>query len=335
MHGYNTDSMQQALAFLTAQAYKVNATVYATVYPDWDFGRLIYVDSSGPAWVPGTITYMTDFSGKAEWQSTGAKDIPLADVSGDFKMSTFHMAAIGYQYNLGELQQMIGMGLPLPTRRASAARQAYTKFMFDLTLFGDTTKGLYGVCNNPNVPVIALPADGTGGVRFWVDENGVGMKEPAKIVRDVNLMIQGVAQSTFDTVYADTVLLPKEALDYISGTPYSALTTETILSFILRTNLYTIRTGRQLTIRSFPELSTAATSTAAPSSAGLGRMVAYNNAPEYMKLNLPMPHQFLPVWQDGPMNWLVPGIFRTGGVEFMSTVAVRYADGVSEPAAVV
>ena len=38
----------QALAFVTAQAYKVNTQVYETRYPDWDFGRLIYVDSSGP-----------------------------------------------------------------------------------------------------------------------------------------------------------------------------------------------------------------------------------------------------------------------------------------------
>lgn len=332
---YNLDSQQQALAFLQAQAYKVNPKIYATVYPDWDFARLIYVDTSGPEWSPGALTYMTDWSGKAEWMAAGAKDVPLADVTGDFGVSTYHMGAIGYQYNLAEINTMMRLGGGLETRRASAARLAYVKFMFDLTLKGDTTKGLYGVANNPNVPIVVLPADGTGGVRGWVAADGTGTKTPAQIARDVNLLLRGIAQSTFDTVLADTLLLPEEALTYISGTPYSALTTMTILSYIQANNLYTLRTGRPLTIRSFPELSTAGTDTTSPSSAGKGRAVAYNNAEEYLKLDLPMAHRFLPVWQDGPLNFQVPGIFRTGGVQIQSTKAIRYADGVCEPAVVV
>jgi hypothetical protein len=62
-----------------------------------------------------------------------------------------------------------------------------------------------------------------------------------------------------------------------------------------------------------------------------GRMVAYKYDGEYVKLHLPMPHRFLPVWQDGPLNYSVPGIFRTGGVELLTTVAMRYLDQISEP----
>jgi hypothetical protein len=60
-------------------------------------------------------------------------------------------------------------------------------------------------------------------------------------------------------------------------------------------------------------------------------MVAYKNDGEYVKLHLPMPHRFLPVWQDGPLNYSVPGIFRTGGVELLTTVAMRYLDQISDP----
>jgi len=52
-----------------------------------------------------------------------------------------------------------------------------------------------------------------------------------------------------------------------------------------------------------------------------------------MKFHLPMPFNFLPVYQDGPFNYAVPGIFRTGGVELLTTAAIRYMDGVSEPPA--
>ena len=327
---YHQDAMQQALAFLTAQAYKVNAKVYETVYPDWDIGRFIYVDTSGPEWSPGILTYMSDMSGRANWQSGAAKDIPLADVSQDMRTKTHHLAAIGYQYNLEEINTVIQVGGSLSDRRARAARLAYNKFLFNLALFGDTEKGLAGITNYPGVTIMVPPADGDGGVRTWVNSAGVGTKTPAEIVRDINLLLQGISRSTFDLVLADTLKLPQEAYDYIAATPYSDNTMETILAFVLRTNVYTLRTGRQLNIQPLRELGNAATDTNAPSSAGKGRAVAYKNEPEYMRFHLPMPHRFLPVYQDGPLNYMVPGIFRTGGVEMMSTVAVRYMDGISE-----
>jgi len=328
---YNNDAQQQALTFFEAQSYKINSTVYETVYPDWDFGRLIFVNTSGPEWSPGVLTYSTDMTGRANWQSGAAKDVPLADVNQDFRTKNHHLAAVGYQYNLEEINSVISLGGTLPDRRARAARLAYTQFMFNLTLFGDSEKGLGGITNYTGVTITPAPNDGTGSVRHWVDSAGVGTKTPSQIVRDINIALQGIARSTYDTVLADTIMMPQSAMDYIAATPFSATTMETILSFIMRTNLYTLRTGRALTIRSLRELEAAATDTTAPTSLGKGRLVAYNNSSEYMQLHLPMPHRFLPVYQDGPMNYVVPGIFRTGGVEMMSTVGVRYLDGISVP----
>lgn len=319
----------QALAFVQGQAYKVNQTIYETRYPDWDFGRLVFVDTSGPAWAPGILTYTSDLSGRANWQSGYAKDIPLADVSQDMQTKNFHLAAIGYQYNIEEVNTAIQIGGSLSDRRARAARLAYTKFMYDLTLKGSAEKGLGGLINYPGVPVVAIPADGTGGVTYWVNAAGVGTKTPAQIVRDTNLLLQGISLATFEAEMADTILLPVEAFNYIAATPYAATTMETILSFIQRTNIYTMQTGRPLTIRTVRELGT----TGVAPSAGTGRIVAYKNDQEYVKLHLPMPHQFLPVYQDGPLNWAVPGIFRTGGVELLTTAAFRYGDGISQPPA--
>lgn len=317
----------QALAFVQGQAYKVNQTVYETRYPDWDFSRLIFVDTSGPEWSPGVLTYTSDLTGVAKWQSAAAKDVPMADVSQAMVTKSFHMAAIGYQYNIEEVNTTLAVpGASLPNRRARAARLAYQKFMYSLTLAGNTEKGLGGLINYPGVNAAAVAA-GASTSLYWVDTNGVGQKTPAEILKDINRGLQGVALATYETELADTILLPPEAYNYIAATPYSATTMETILSFVLRTNVYTLTTGRQLTIRTVRELSTAGTTGGGN---GKGRMVVYKNDPEYVKLHLPMPHRFLPVWQDGPMNYAIPGIFRTGGVELLTTVAMRYLDGVSE-----
>lgn len=317
----------QALAFVTGQAYRINQTVYETRFPDWDFGRLIYVDTTGPAWSPGILTYTSDLTGAAKFQSGYAKDIPLADVSQDMQAKTFHLAAIGYQYNIEEINTAIQIGASLPNRRARAARLAYTKFMYDLTLKGSTEKGLGGLINYPGVTVVDAPNDGTSSSRYWVDANGVGQKTPAQIVRDINLALQGVWLASKAIEMADTILLPVEAYNYIAATPYSATTMETILSFVMRTNIYTLTTGRALTIRTVRELGTGDAAGTA------GRLVAYKNDQDYVKLHLPMPHQFLPVYPDGPLNWQVPGIFRTGGVELLTTVAMRYLDQISQPPA--
>ncbi|MFA7174474.1 MAG: major capsid family protein, partial [Kiritimatiellia bacterium] len=152
---------QQALAFVTGQAYKINQRVYETRYPDWDFGRLIYVDTTGPEWAPGVLTYTSDQTGRANWQSGHAKDVPLADVSQDYQTKNFHLAAIGYQWNIEEINTTMGFpGANLPDRRARAARLAYMKFMHNLTLTGSAEKGLGGLTNYNGVTATAAPADG-------------------------------------------------------------------------------------------------------------------------------------------------------------------------------
>lgn len=317
----------QALSFVQGQAYTVNQRVYETRYPDWDFGRLIYVDRSGPEWAPGVMTYTSDMTGKANWQSGYSKDIPLADVSQNMETRQHRLAAIGYQWNLEEVNSTMAFpGASLPDRRARAARLAYMQFMYNLTLVGDAEKGMGGLINYSGVTASTAPADGTGSSSLWVNSAGVGIKTPAQIVRDINIALQGVYLGTKRIEMADTVLLPVEAYTYMAQTPYSATTMETILAFVQRNNIYTLTTGRPLTIRTVFELGTAA-------AGSTGRLVAYKNDADYVKLHLPMPHRFLPVYQDGPMNFQVPGIFRTGGVELLTTVAMRYIDVISQPAA--
>lgn len=316
----------QTLSFVQGQAYRINQRVYEARYPDFDYGRLIYINSEGPEWAPGVLTYTSDMSGQAKWQSAYAKDIPLADVSQDMQTRQHRLAAIGYQFNVEEVNSTMGFpGANLPDRRARAARLAYYEFMYNLTLTGDSEKGMGGLTNYTGVPLSVAPDDGTGGVTYWVNASGVGTKTPAQIVRDINIGLQGVNLQTRRIALADTILLPDEALNYIAATPYSPTTMETILSFVARNNLYTLTTGRPLTIRAVGELSTGAVGGAT------GRMVAYRNDPNEVQLHLPMPHRFLPVYQDGPLNFAVPGIFRTGGVEIMSVEAFRYVDGISQP----
>jgi hypothetical protein len=315
------DAQQAAYAFVVNQAYTINTRVYENAFPDLDFGRLVFVDSSAPEYTPGVITFLSSTVGKANWFTTGAKDVAKADVTRDKSEIRVHMAAVGYGYDTEEIGQAQLLNMDLPGGKALAARRAYTEFMWNVTLTGDTTKGLQGLANQSGVTTGTAPADGTGSVTTWFDGSGNATKTPDKIIRDINTALTGIFTGSLTVEMADTLLLPYSTISYLGATPMSSTNSETVLSFILRTNIYTQMTGRPLTIRGVLGLDTAGAS-------GTKRMVAYANREDVAKLHLPMPHRFFPVYQDGPFNFEVPGAFRTGGVEVLRTGAFRYLDGI-------
>lgn len=308
---------QQAFGFAVNQSHQINQTVYQVRYPSYDFGRLAFVDTSSPEWSGGIDTYISDSSGKADWQSGYAKDIPLADVNMDMIQKAFHMAAIGYQWNIEEIgKAQLIPGMNLSDRRARAARQAYNQFMYELVTRGKTEKRLGGLVNYTGITFGTFPADGTGASTFW------STKTPAQIVRDINSLLTGIWTGSKQVEMADTLLMSPTDFLYLAQTPYSSTTMETILSFVKKTNVYTIETGQELTIRTVRGMED-------DGAGGISRIAAYRNSPEVVKVHLPMPHRFLPLYQDGPFNFTVPGIFRTGGVEILQPLAFRYGDGAS------
>ena len=315
------DAQQTAFNFVVSQAYTINTRVYENKFPDLDFGRLVYVDSSAPEYTPGIITFMSSTVGQARWFNAAAKDVAKADITLDKSQIPVHMAAVGYGYNIEEVGQAQLLGQNLTDGKALAARRAYTEFMWNVTLTGDTTKNLKGLANQSAVTTATAPADGTGSVTTWFDGSGNATKTPAQIIRDINNVLTGIFTGSLTVEMADTILLPDSVISLLGSTTVSSTNSETLLSFILRTNIYTQMTGQQLTIRGVLGLDTAGASSTR-------RMIAYANREDVAKLHLPMPHRFLPVWQDGPTTYEVPGIFRTGGVEVLRPGAFRYLDGI-------
>src|SRR5690606_33385339 len=179
-----------------------------------------------------------------------------------------------------------------------------------VALRGDAAKGFSGLIDYPGVTA-AGAANG--------DWDGTGTTED-QILEDVNAGILGVASDTLYTSVANTILLPPAKLNSLA-TRRLGDTTMTVLEFLRRNNTYTAMTGQPLDIRAVRGLETA----------GVGqtqRMIAYRRDPQVLKLHIPMPHRFLPVYQDGPLHWVVPGVFRLGGLDIRRPKEVRYIDGI-------
>lgn len=306
---------QVALSFMTSQASRINAAVYQARYPAIRYRGLIPVDTTGPEWVKSVTYFSLDGVGQAEWVNTGADDVPHAELIRSMSETSISMAAIGYGYNLEELAQAQMLGIDLSNRKAMTARRASEEKIDQVAFIGDEAKGFTGISNNPDVTAQDAAATGTGSSTEWAD------KSPGQILADINSMLTGVFTGTNTVATADTILLPYTQMHEIGTRQLDSTSETTILSWVLRNNVYTMETGQPLTVRGIRGLETAG-------EGGVARAVAYRNDAEVLRLNMPMPFRFFPVWQVGPFRFEVPGAFRIGGVDVSLPKEVIYLDGI-------
>jgi hypothetical protein len=299
---------QAALGFMLSQTTYIERAVNQIVYGDIQYQDLIPVDTSAPEWVKTVTYYSGDKFGKAGWINGNADDIPRAGSERTKFETSVYTAGIGYGYGLEEISQAQMLGINLAADDAAAARRAYEEMVDGVLLRGDTTKNFQGLINNSAVTAVTAP---TGN---WAAATA------DQIIADFNAMLMPTYAGTMYTSIADTVLLPFERLQVLAQ-KLIPNTTEILLSFLLRQNVYTQTTGKPLTIRGIYGLLTAGAGSTA-------RAVAYVKDPSVLKAHIPMPHRFLPVYQAGPIRWEVPGIFRLGGLDIRKPQSVRYLDGI-------
>jgi hypothetical protein len=306
---------QQALGFLTEQTSYIETEVYQMQYPDIQYPNLVPVDTSANEWAKSVTFFSMDKVGAADWFHHAATDMRLADVFRSKFEQGIEMAGIGYRYTLEEIGQALMIpGTNLTNERADAARRAYEEFVEGIAFVGDANKNWTGLVNNATVTRVDAANDGVGTTRTW------STKTADQIIRDINDALTGVYTGSNTVEMADTVLLPPTSLSLASTRRIDG-TTMTVLQYILQYNVYTLQTGQPLVIRSVRQLETAGNS-------GVKRMVVYRRDPRVVKMHIPMPHRFMPVWQRGPITFDIPGIFRLGGVEIRRPGAVRYVDGI-------
>lgn len=300
---------QSALGFVIGQTSIIEPGVYRTVYPDILYRDLIPVDTSGSEYATSVTYFSSDQYGKADWINGNADDIPRAGTTRSKHETPVHTAGIGYGYGWEEIGRAQMLGINLAAEDALAARRASEELVERVSFLGDAAKGFTGLFNASGVTPVAAP---TGG---W------GTATPTQVVADMNAALMKVHSDTATTAIADTLLLPWSKFFHVSSTPMNANSETTILQWYLANNVYTAATGKALTVRGVRGLDTAGAS-------GVARLIAYTNDARVLKLHMPMPHRFLPVYQSGPLRWDIPGVMRLGGLDVRLPKEVVYMDGI-------
>ncbi|HEY8358684.1 MAG TPA: DUF2184 domain-containing protein [Ramlibacter sp.] len=311
---FTQDAPALALNFLrTAQNY-IEPGIYARQYPDFQYRELVPVDNSAPEWTTAIDFFsMGDDVGEAREFAPDGDDVPFVDFKLDQGNSRVWMASIGYRYNLQELAHAQAYGIRLTDDRADAARRKYEQYVDNVAFLGRSKLGMTGLLNSTSVTALTAP-NGAASTATWPT------KTVDEIVKDVNDVLGVIFTASNGIEQADTLLLSQDRYAYIATKRIDVTSQVTILEHIMRVNIYTIRTGRPLTIRAVFGLETAG-------AGATQRMVAYRRTPDVVKMHVPMPLRWLQAEQR-LLKYEVPGIFRLGGVEFRRPGAVRYLDGI-------
>jgi hypothetical protein len=303
---------QQQIAFLTPQMYRIESEVYQVRYPSFDIAPLMHVNEDGDMWDIGSVFYSGDVAGAAQWIAGRGFDMPYASVAATQHVQQNHLAGIGYEWSLQELERAAKLGRNLSTEKAAAASKVAQQFKWAIAMTGNTEKGLTGLVNNASVPAAQVANDGTGPSRLW------SAKTPDQILRDVDEALEAPFIATKEVHLANTLLLPTSRFNMIARTRLTD-TDITVMDFLRQSNAYTAQTGQPLTIRATRALETAGTGNGA-------RMITYDNSREVVQFHLPGEHEFLSPFQKSSMTWEVAGIMNIGGLEIRLPKAIAYRD---------
>jgi hypothetical protein len=288
------------LGFVQKQTSHIESEVIEMEYPEIRYAQDVPVDTSANAFAKSVTFYSMDKVGRAKVINGHGDDIPLANAEILQHETEVTMAGIGYGFSLEEIGQAQMLGMNLDGMGAEAANYSYEKFMDDVAFIGfsGTSGGLF---NYAGVTTAAAGGAWSG-------------RTPQQILADFNTMITGPYAATNGVEIPNCIRLPIAVMGDITTRQIAPESTMTILEYVQAKNVYTAQTGMPLDVRGDYRLTT--------------RAVAYHKSPRVLKMHIPMPLRFLPV-QPRNLEYVVPGMFRTGGLDIRRPGAVRYVDGVA------
>jgi hypothetical protein len=293
--------------FFSRQLEHVKAATYDVQYPELKARQFIPVSSeAGPG--ADTITYRQyDMLGFAKIISNYALDLPRVDLKGKEFTAKIRSIGAGYGYSMQDIRRAKITGMPLEQRKATAAKKAIEQLVDELACNGDADHGLVGLFGHPNIPDVAIPADGTGASALW------SAKTADQILRDMNLLVTEIVVNTHEVEAPTTMLVPLFHFNLIS-TLRVGDTGLTVKELFLKNSPYIKE------ILPWNKLKGAG-------AGGTDLFMAYNKSPDKLTLEIPQDFEQFPVQEKG-LEYEVNCHARIGGVLVYYPLSLAKGDGI-------
>lgn len=294
--------------FFARQLEYVQAKVYEFEYPAYKAYQYIPINYNIPAGAEFVTATGFQSVGRARIIESYADDLPEAGVLGTQLTNPVQSIGTSYRYSHQEIRAAQYANISLSLRLAESARRANDQLVNNLAIAGNPQIGMYGLVNNPNVPTVTVPADGSGGNTEWE------FKTSEQILRDMNLVVNQIVVNSNGVEMPDTLLLPLDQYTLIASTPRSINSDTTILDYFLMNNPF-IKVVDWLA-----QLSGAGTGSA-------DVMIAYEKNENKLAMQIPMPFTQYPP-QERNLEFVIPCESRYGGVTIYYPLSVIIGEGI-------
>jgi hypothetical protein len=301
---YRADALETV--FIARELVSVETAVYEKKYPEFK-GRSLVPKKALPEGATFASYTEQDEYGSARIISSGADDLPRAEVSRAETLVQIYTIANSYAYTTMELKKAAFARMSLDAAKAMAARRIMEQKIDLLLQSGDAAYSMKGLLNQSGTNTYVVP-NGVSGSPLWAN------KPSDEILTDLNGMANAASNATNGIEYPDKMVLPIAQYDLISQKPRSSTSDTTVKEFFL---------GNTPTIKEIIPWWPCKTAGAA----GVTRAVTYRRDLEALWYYMPQEFQAMAP-QLRNLEYIVPCTADFGGVHVRLPKSITYADGI-------
>lgn len=301
-------------AFYVSQLAHLESKIYEARYTNINYMEIIPVNTSVPEYVDNWDYISYDAVTMGKFIGSSADDLPKVGLQASKSSVPLGYAGISFDYSLDELRKSQQLRIPIDTSKGAMAARGAQEQMQKVAYFGDSSRGMTGLFNNPNVALDNSTTD-------WSTATG------QEIIDDMNGLFIKVWVDSANVHVPNTLVLDSTRYATISSRRMDSGTDTTILEFFMANNLYTSLTGQRP--RVVPRLQATAAELARNgiSNGGKDRMVAYELNEDNLSLVNNIPFRALAPQTKG-LNIQVPCEYKFSGTEVRYPFSMAYRDHV-------
>jgi len=284
--------------FLKEQLNHVLNLAFQETFPALKARNYIPVNRSIPPAAETVSARIWDAYGEAKVLNPHADDFPSVSVGQREAYAPIKSLGCFFEYSVLDLRRSQLAGTGLDAKLATAARQTIESKIDKLAVNGDERVAIKGLCNHDSIQKHEL--------QKWFDDKGKALKQPDKMLEDINLLVSTIAEDTNNILLPDTLLLPVKHFAYLAQTPYSPHSQVTILNYLLSNNPYIKNIDSWVHLKN--------------------QCILYPRTPQALEMYLPLEFEMLEPQFVG-MNFRIHCHARFGGVQVYTPKACAYGTG--------
>lgn len=307
----------QAFGFQTNNLQSIQSEIEEILYLQFRLDGLVPINRNIPEGADSYAYRVKNSYGKGKFIDTYSTNAESAQVSYGLTSSSIYQGGLDAEWSLQELRSAKFAGIALDTDTIDAATVGCLNHIEEVGLTGDSDKGLTGLINNADVPVV-----------HEVAANSIATSaDPAAYINDyINKIIEDTSTIFSNRITQGlTIYLPVKQYNYLATKFFGDNADKSLMEYLMRFNAWTANTGNPIEFKIVIELKDAGLLSDLVTPAD--RMLIGFNDRKVMEMGNPIMPRVIGI-MDMKRKFLAPMEYSISQLNFKQPKGCLYVDGV-------